>query len=67
MHQDIHPPPRYKLAAQLDPHNEGVLIVQLGGGGESGMGVDEIEKRLEKDWRGLYHHVKGSSRRYDSR
>jgi hypothetical protein len=54
MHQDIHPSRRYKLAAQLDPHNEGVLIVQLGGveRGESGMGVDEIERRLEKDGEG---------------
>ena len=50
-HYDIHAARRYKLAAQLDPHNEGVLVVQLGGveRGESGMGVDEIERRLEKD------------------
>jgi len=42
---------KYQLAARLDPQNDGVLIVQLGGAerGESGMGVDEIERRLEKD------------------
>jgi len=41
---------RYQLAAQLDPRNAGVLIVQLGGAktGQGGMGVDEIERRLEK-------------------
>lgn len=42
---------KYQLAAQLDPHNAGVLIVQLNGAqrGERGMGVDEIQRRLEKD------------------
>ncbi|KAG8808859.1 hypothetical protein FRC17_003740 [Serendipita sp. 399] len=42
---------KYQLAAQLDPHNAGVLIVQLNSAerGERGMGVDEIQHRLEKD------------------
>jgi hypothetical protein len=42
---------RYQLAAQLDPNNAGVLIVQLNGAqrGERGMGADEISRRLEKD------------------
>ncbi|KAG8764543.1 hypothetical protein FS842_008519 [Serendipita sp. 407] len=42
---------KYQLAAQLDPHNAGVLVVQLNGAqrGERGMGVDEIQHRLEKD------------------
>jgi hypothetical protein len=41
---------RYQLAAQLDPNNAGVLIVQLNGAqrGERGMGVDEISRRLER-------------------
>ncbi|PVF94052.1 DUF1771-domain-containing protein [Serendipita vermifera] len=40
---------KYQLAAALDPNNAGVLIVQLGGAqrGERGMGIDEIERRLE--------------------
>lgn len=42
---------KYQLAAQIDPNNAGVLIVQLNGPqrGERGMGVDEIQRRLERD------------------
>lgn len=42
---------RYQLAAQLDPNNAGVLIVQLNGAqrGERGMGADELSRRLENN------------------
>ncbi len=43
--------PRYHLAAHLDPHNSGVLVVSLGGAqrGEKGIGVGDITDRLERD------------------
>lgn len=41
--------PRHNLSAHLDPHNDGVLIVNLGGGRDRGMDSDEMTRRLEKD------------------
>jgi len=39
---------KYNFAAELDPENEGVLIVHLGGGsqGRRGMDADEMTRRL---------------------
>jgi len=36
----------HNLAAELDPHNSGVLIVHLGQAKRHGMGSDEITRRL---------------------
>lgn len=36
---------RHRIVAELDPTNDGVLIVTLGGG-RSGMGAEEITRRL---------------------
>ncbi|KZS98198.1 DUF1771-domain-containing protein, partial [Sistotremastrum niveocremeum HHB9708] len=40
---------KHNLSAHLDPHNDGVLIVNLGGGRDRGMDPDEMTRRLEKD------------------
>ncbi|KAF8320655.1 DUF1771-domain-containing protein, partial [Clavulina sp. PMI_390] len=40
---------KYNLAAELDPHNAGVLVVHLGQGGQRGMGADEITDRLDSN------------------
>jgi hypothetical protein len=40
---------REQLTAELDPHNEGVLIVRMDGGRGAGVGADEIAQRLERD------------------
>jgi hypothetical protein len=41
---------REQLTAELDPHNEGVLIVHMDGGRVgAGVGADEIAQRLERD------------------
>jgi len=42
---------KYHLAAHLDPHNSGVLIVSLGGAkrGERGIDVGDITDRLERE------------------
>ncbi|KZT57747.1 DUF1771-domain-containing protein [Calocera cornea HHB12733] len=42
---------KYRFAAELDPQNEGVLIVHLGGGaqGRRGMDADEVTRRLDSD------------------
>jgi len=44
---------REQIVAELDPHNEGVLIVHLDGarGGET-IGPDEISRRLAQDDKG---------------
>ncbi|KAJ7647415.1 hypothetical protein FB45DRAFT_893378 [Roridomyces roridus] len=38
---------KHQLSAVLDPHNAGVLVVQIGGG-QGGVGSDEITRRLER-------------------
>ncbi|KAJ7188356.1 cytoplasmic protein [Mycena filopes] len=38
---------KHQLVAELDPHNAGVLIVQMGGQG--GVSPDEITRRLERN------------------
>lgn len=40
---------KYQLNAHIDPHNAGVLVVQLGGRGERGMDPNEVTRRLERD------------------
>lgn len=42
---------KYELAAHIDPHNEGVLIVSLGGSarGERGLNPDDITHKLDRD------------------
>ena len=37
---------RYKLVAQLDPNNSGVLIVYLDSSSSQGIGAEEISRRL---------------------
>jgi hypothetical protein len=37
---------RHALNAELDPHNAGVLVVQLHGRGQGGLGSEEISRRL---------------------
>ncbi|KAG5643594.1 hypothetical protein DXG03_000602 [Asterophora parasitica] len=39
---------RHRLQAELDPHNAGVLVVQINSGGSRGVGADEITRRLER-------------------
>jgi DNA-nicking Smr family endonuclease len=43
---------RENLAAELDPHNAGVLVVRLDGKG--GMGSDEIARRLDRKDEGCF-------------
>ncbi|KAF5389495.1 hypothetical protein D9757_004324 [Collybiopsis confluens] len=40
---------KHQLVAELDPHNAGVLIVQLGGRRDRAVGPDEITRRLERN------------------
>ncbi|KAF9461320.1 hypothetical protein BDZ94DRAFT_1264161 [Collybia nuda] len=40
---------RHQLNAQLDPHNAGVLIVQINSTANRGVRPDEISRRLERD------------------
>lgn len=41
---------KHQLVAELDPHNAGVLIVYLGGGGrDRAVGPDEIARRLDRN------------------
>jgi len=42
---------KYNFAAELDPENEGVLVVHLGGAaqGRRGMDAGEVTRRLESD------------------
>ncbi|KAB5595180.1 Alpha-1,2-mannosyltransferase [Ceratobasidium theobromae] len=40
---------KYQLNARIDPRNEGILIVQLGGRGQRGMSPNEVTRRLERD------------------
>ncbi|KAJ6593813.1 hypothetical protein B0H19DRAFT_1092100 [Mycena capillaripes] len=42
---------KHQLFAELDPHNAGVLIVQMGTQ-QRGVGADEIAQRLERDDQG---------------
>ncbi|KAJ7096412.1 hypothetical protein C8R44DRAFT_812981 [Mycena epipterygia] len=42
---------KHQLSAELDPHNAGVLVVQMGANG-GGVGPDEIARRLERDDQG---------------
>ncbi|KAL1714236.1 hypothetical protein EV715DRAFT_209969 [Schizophyllum commune] len=39
---------KHNLAADLDPDNAGVLIVQIGGGDHHGVDPDEITRRLDR-------------------
>ncbi|KAL1744660.1 hypothetical protein HDZ31DRAFT_63880 [Schizophyllum fasciatum] len=39
---------KHNLAADLDPDNAGVLIVQIGGGDRHGVDPDEITRRLDR-------------------
>ncbi|KAJ7783047.1 hypothetical protein B0H16DRAFT_1495155 [Mycena metata] len=41
----------HQLFAELDPHNAGVLVVQMGGN-QGGVSPDEIARRLERDDQG---------------
>lgn len=46
---------RHQLVAELDPHNAGVLIVHLGGGGggrDREVGSDDIARRLDRNEEG---------------
>ncbi|KIK67073.1 hypothetical protein GYMLUDRAFT_92914 [Collybiopsis luxurians FD-317 M1] len=40
---------KHQLVAELDPHNAGVLIVQLGGHRDRAVGPNEIARRLERE------------------
>jgi len=40
---------KHQLTAALDPHNTGVLIVQLNAPQSRGVGSDEIVRRLQRD------------------
>jgi len=40
---------KYQLSAELDPRNEGVLIVQLDSSHNRGVGADEITRRIERN------------------
>ncbi|KXN90641.1 hypothetical protein AN958_03881 [Leucoagaricus sp. SymC.cos] len=39
---------KYQLSAELDPHNAGVLVVQLDSPHRRGVGADEITHRIER-------------------
>ncbi|KAJ7084298.1 cytoplasmic protein [Mycena belliarum] len=41
----------HELSAELDPHNAGVLVVQIGGR-QGGVGADEIARRLDREQEG---------------
>jgi len=40
---------KHQLVAEMDPHNAGVLIVQLGGHRDRAVSSDEIARRLARD------------------
>ncbi|KAJ7703291.1 hypothetical protein B0H17DRAFT_1042619 [Mycena rosella] len=42
---------KHQLSAELDPHNAGVLVVQMGAS-RGGVGPDEIARRLDRDDQG---------------
>ncbi|KAJ7497206.1 cytoplasmic protein [Mycena latifolia] len=42
---------KHQLSAELDPHNAGVLVVQMGAR-QGGVGPDEIARRLDRDDQG---------------
>jgi len=40
---------RHHLKAELDPHNAGILVVEIEApSGQRGLGADEISRRLER-------------------
>jgi len=43
---------KHHISAELDPHNAGVLVVQMGTGQGGTVGPDEITRRLERDDQG---------------
>ncbi|KAJ7045429.1 cytoplasmic protein [Mycena alexandri] len=43
---------KHQLSAELDPHNAGVLVVQMGGNQGGGVSPDEITRRLDRDDQG---------------
>lgn len=45
---------KHRLRAELDPHNAGVLVVQIDSNSQRGVGADEISRRLERKDEGCF-------------
>ena len=52
----------YNLSAQLDPHNSGVLVVHLGGGGGGTRDAGGFTRELAKQASGNEEQVSASGR-----